>query len=134
MDESLRSRVWQRARGICEYCRVPQQLTILPHQIDHIVARKHGGRTAPENLCVACYHCNAHKGPNIAGIDTETGEILRLFHPRRDRWEEHFQWDGPTLFGKTPVGRVTLSVLEINSLERVAHRRLLIGEGVFPPS
>jgi hypothetical protein len=134
MEESLRRSVWQRARGCCEYCRLPQQLTLLPHQIDHIVARKHGGQTTEENLCVACYRCNVHKGPNIAGVDPQSGEITRLFDPRRDRWEEHFHWDGPTLVGTTGVGRATIAVLEINSPERLAHRAMLIAEGVFPPS
>jgi len=134
MEESQRRDVWQRARGCCEYCRLPQHVTVLPHQIDHIVARKHGGQTTLANLCLACYRCNSHKGPNVAGVDPQTGEITRLFDPRQDRWEEHFRWEGPTLVGRTPIGRVTIAVLEINSPERLAHRRLLIAEGVFPPT
>ena len=134
MEESLRRSVREAARGCCEYCLLPQQFTVLPLEVDHIVARKHGGPTTVENLCLACYNCNGHKGPNIAGIDPDTQEVTRLFHPRRDTWEEHFRWDGPTLVGQTPAGRATIVVLAMNIPERVEHRRLLIAEGVFPPS
>jgi hypothetical protein len=133
MDELLRRSVWQRAGGRCEYCQLPHQLTTLPHEVDHVVARKHGGLTIAENLCLACYPCNAYKGPNIAGIDPETGELYRLFHPRQDAWSQHFHWDGPVLVGITPVGRTTIAVLGVNLPERVQHRRLLIAAGVFPP-
>ena len=132
MDESLRQRVWQRAGDCCEYCQLPQSLTTLPHEVDHVVARKHDGLSTPENLCLACYLCNAYKGPNIAGIDPETGELSRLFHPRQDDWSEHFRWKGPRLVGTSPVGRATLAVLRINLPERLEHRRLLMAADLFP--
>jgi hypothetical protein len=56
-----------------------------------------------------------------------------LYDPRRDVWADHFEWNGERLVGRTPVGRVTIDVLNINEPERVEHRRLLIAEGVFPP-
>ena len=77
-----------------EYCCVPQSAILLPFQIDHIRAEKHGGETVEANLALACTHCNRHKGPNIAGFDTETARIVRLFSPRTDRWEQHFRVSG----------------------------------------
>ena len=82
--------------------------------VDHIIARQHGGQTGTENLALACLHCNQHKGPNIAGSDPESGEIVPLFHPRRDRWGDHFEWNGVDLTGKTTIGRATIQVLAIN--------------------
>ena len=70
-------------------------------QIDHILTRQHGGETNLENLALACVHCNQRKGPNIAGRDPVTGEVVRLFHPRQDLWRDHFEWDGPDLVGRT---------------------------------
>jgi hypothetical protein len=67
----------------------------VPFPIDHIIARQHGGSTTLDNLALSCLHDNTHKGPNIAGIDPLTRRITRLFNPRRDKWERHFQWDGP---------------------------------------
>ena len=132
MDEALRQLIWDRAQDACEYCHLPQRFDILPFQIDHIIAQKHHGPTASDNLALCCYNDNSYKGPNIAGIDPETGEVTRLFHPRRDSWEEHFRWAGPVLVGRTAIGRTTIDVLAINLPERVEHRRLLLLAGVWP--
>lgn len=80
-----------------------------------------------------CCFCNAFKGPNIAGRDRQTGDTVRLFHPRRDTWTDHFQWDGPLLTARTAIGRATIAVLRINLPYRVAVRASLIEEGVFSP-
>ena len=134
MDESLQSLVWERARRTCEYCQLPSGCHTLPFQIDHVIAEKHHGPTVASNLALSCFRCNVHKGPNIAGIDPETQQIVPLFHPRNDLWSEHFCWDGPVLAGLTPSGRATIDVLDINHPIRVALRESLIAEGVFPPS
>jgi hypothetical protein len=98
----------------------------IPHELDHIIARKHGGETAADNLAASCAHCNRYKGPNVAGVDPDSGKVTRLFHPRRDRWRVHFAWDGPMLRGRTRIGRTTIRVLEINRPEVVAFREMLI--------
>jgi hypothetical protein len=133
MAPSRRELVRIRAANCCEYCQMPQPLDVQPFQVDHIRAEKHGGRTTLANLALACLPCNTFKGPNIAGYDPLTNTLQRLFHPRRDKWVDHFRWDGPILAGKTPVGRTTIVVLAINASDRVEHRRLLLRAGVFPP-
>ncbi|MBI1759974.1 MAG: HNH endonuclease [Acidobacteria bacterium] len=132
MNQRLTSLVWRRARRCCEYCQMPQEYDEPPFQIDHILARKLGGLTIARNLALACFFCNNHKGPNIAGRDPLTGRIVRLFHPRRDVWREYFQWSGPRLVGLTPSARATIAVLELNLPHRMALRAALIEEGVFP--
>ncbi len=92
----------------------------------------HGGKTAATNTCIACFACNNHKGPNIAGIDNVTGKLVRLFNPRRHKWAAHFRWEGPMLVGKTPIGRATVAVLAINLAHRVALRKALMDERLFP--
>src|SRR5271156_4058676 len=124
MNRELQQLVWDRASGRCEYCRFPSELAEAPFQIDHITSRKHGGFTLAENLALACYYCNSYKGSDIAGIDPSTGRIVRLFHPRNDRWAEHFVWDGPTLRGLSAIGRATIHVLWINPPLAVESRRL----------
>lgn len=130
MNESQRQFVRDRAALRCEYCRLLQEFHDLPFQVEHIIARKHQGDDNAENLALSCYNCNAFKGSNIAGIDPQTQELTRLFHPRRDRWEEHFSWIGPELAGLTDVGRTTIEVLRINNEENITLRRLLIALGV----
>ena len=130
---SLRERVWSRAESCCEYCRLPHSYDPLPFHVEHIISKKHRGRTAKGNLALSCPGCNLGKASNIAGRDPETGDLTRLFHPRTDHWSEHFVWDGPELVGMTAIGRTTIQVLNINDPERVRLRNLLIGLGVFPP-
>jgi hypothetical protein len=88
------------------------------------------GPTTQENLALSCYGENAYKGSNIAGIDPETGQLTRRFHPRQDEWDIHFTWNDPLLLGRTAIGRTTIAVLKINLPERVEHRRLLIAGGI----
>ena len=132
MDEALQQLVWQRAARRCEYCQVPADVALLPFQIDHIIAEKHGGVSVADNLALSCERCNSHKGPNIAGY--LEGQQVPLFNPRKDRWIDHFVWEGAVLMGKTPVGRVTIDVLAINMPYRIALRAALIDEGIFPPT
>jgi hypothetical protein len=133
MEQALVNQVWQRADSLCEYCRMPQHCDLLTFQIDRIIARKHHGTDDLSNLALACFACNNHKGPNIAGVDPDTKEVVRLFHPRQDHWKDHFEWHGAILVGRTSVGRVTIDVLAVNLPHRVRLRQMLIVEGVFPP-
>jgi hypothetical protein len=132
MDRALEQEVRRRAGGRCEYCHLPEAGSRLKHAIDHVVAKKHAGATSPHNLALACGRCNQHKGTDLTGIDPQTHQVTRLFHPRRDVWDDHFRWQGATLVGVTPVGRTTVAVLAINSPTRVAVREALIAAGLFP--
>lgn len=132
MNQDLVRQVWQRAQSCCEYCRLPSAVYPLPFQVDHIIARQHGGATAIDNLALSCLNCNRHKGPNIAGRDPGNGELVRLFHPRRDEWGRHFEWAGAELTGRTAIGRITIQVLAINDPDFLAVREALMEEGVFP--
>ena len=121
-----RDAIRRRAGGRCEYCRLPE--TSLPaalFHIEHVIARQHGGDNRPSNLALACHRCNLHKGPNLAGIDADTGELAPLFNPRSDRWEEHFELRGSVIVGLTPTGRTTVRVLDMNAPERVRLRASL---------
>jgi HNH endonuclease len=132
MQKSLEEEVWRRAGGRCEYCHLPWAFHPTPFQIDHIIAEQHGGLTVSDNLAIACLRCNKRKGPNLSGVSAETGEIVRLFHPRKDNWADHFRWDGALLVGRTPIGMATIAVLAINHPTAVAVREALIAVGVVP--
>ena len=71
---------------------------------------------------MACGYCNRHKGPNIAGLDPETGSLVPLYHPRNDRWDDHFEWNGTMLVGRTPIGRATVFLLAVNDWQRIELR------------
>lgn len=132
MDEDLIELIWDRAGSVCEYCLIPQSFYPAPFEIDHIIARLHQGLTVASNLALSCIHCNSHKGPNIAGRDRVTRKLVPLFNPRRHSWPRHFRWDGPYLRGRSPIGRVTVGLLNMNGLFLVQLREQLIAEGRFP--
>jgi len=133
MDKKTRTRVWQRADGICEYCRLWQEHEpFVRFQVEHIIPVKHGGADGLHNLALACYFCNTHKSSNLTGIDSRTGRIARLFNPRRQRWERHFRWRGAKVIGLTPVGRATIAVFGMNLPDRIALRETLIELGQWP--
>jgi hypothetical protein len=77
--------------------------------------------------------CNAHKGPNVGGIDPRAGRHARLFHPRKDQWRDHFKWRSEKLVGITTIGRATVVVLAMNRSSQLRARRALIWDGLFPP-
>ena len=111
MDAALQKLVRQRARFRCEYCLLPEALVSTPFQLAHIIAQ-------------------FHDGPNVAGVDPATGEVVRLFHPRRDGHAEHYVWQEERMEGLTPVGRATVRTLRLNHPLRLVIRRSLLLEGV----
>jgi hypothetical protein len=127
--DALRNAVRMRAKGRCEYCLIPEGISLAFHQIDHIIATKHGGTTSLDNLALCRTLCNRYKGSDLASIDSETGELMRLFHPRRDPWKEHFEVVGCEIRGRTPVGKVTVRLLRLNRPERIVERETLVQAG-----
>ena len=123
MTEAARAFVRQRAANRCEYCRLHQDDSPLAAlHLEHIRPRQHGGSDDESNLCLACIDCNLHKGPNLTGIDPLTGAVTELFHPRQQRWEDHFAFEGICITGRTAVGRTTIQVLDMNSDDQLNFR------------
>lgn len=128
---ALRQLIYQRASGCCEYCLIPEAVTFGGHEIDHIIAQKHGGPTTADNLALSCVLCNKLKGSDIASVDPISGDLVPLFHPRRDRWSEHFQLKGAQLIPLTPIGRVTVRLLQLNHPNRFVERERLLVAGIL---
>ena len=132
MDSATRELVRSRAGLRCEYCRLAQKHSELTHHIEHIVAKQHGGSDQVDNLALACHRCNLHKGPNLTGIDPQSGEVAALFNPRREAWPDHFSFDGEWIRGLTSTGRATVQVLAMNDPRRRELRREIAKHGNFP--
>lgn len=131
ISAALRQQVYARAEGCCEYCLIPNIATFSAHEIDHIIAEKHGGLTEAENLALSCTLCNKHKGSDLASIDPETGDISTLYHPRQDLWHEHFQIKDAEFIALTAKGRVTIRLLQLNRRDRIEERQLLLQAGIL---
>lgn len=96
------------------------------HHFRHPCRRARRGRQGISdlNLRVTFHPFNAHKGPNLAGLDPSTGALIPLFHPRRDLWSEHFAEASSFIRSLTETGRVTVAVLGMNHPARIELRRL----------
>ncbi len=135
ISAELRRRVTEEGRSRCGYCLTSQAIVAVPMHIEHIVPLAVGGQTVPENLWLACPLCNGYKGVQTHAVDPETGERVPLFHPRAQRWDEHFAWseDGTEIIGQTSVGRATVQALRLNNAYSVPSRRVWVAAGWHPP-
>lgn len=129
---TLRREVVERAGQRCEYCLVPANVAFFPHEVDHVVAEKHGGSTTLDNLALTCWRCNRHKGSDLGSIDPLTGTFSLLFHPRTQHWRDHFALEGEKVVGLTAAGRTTIRLLQLNTPDRIAERRQLAELGQLP--
>ena len=127
--------VLKRAGGCCEYCQSQSRYSVDALSVEHIIPRSRGGPDVVSNLALACQGCNNRKFVSVAAADPLTGRTVPLYHPRQDRWEEHFAWsaDFLTICGLTPTGRATVEKLQLNRETVVNLRRLLCEVGEHPP-
>lgn len=132
---ALKQLVFNRASGLCEYCRSQARFAIDPLVIDHIQPVSRGGKTIAENLALSCQTCNNYKYTKTEVLDPVTNQSVPLFHPREMVWEKHFTWneDVTQAIGITPVGRATIALLQINREGVVNMRRVLAIMGYHPP-
>jgi hypothetical protein len=100
--------------------------------VEHILPSSKGGLPELHNLALACPTCNLHKADRLESSDPDSGTTVRLFHPRKDRWQDHFEWDGYRILGKTPVGRATVLQLDLNHGRRILIRQAEERFGLFP--
>ena len=132
IPEALRRAVAVRALYRCEYCRRPEIDSFIRYQSDHIISRKHGGKTVLENLAHACPICNNYKGSDLSTIIEEEGHIIPLFHPRKDDWFAHFEVEDCQILPKTDIGAATIKLLKLNDISRILERIDLIEARLFP--
>jgi 5-methylcytosine-specific restriction endonuclease McrA len=99
--------------------------------IDHISPRSGKGPSHADNLALACVTCSLKKAARTRVRDPQTKKVVPLFHPRHDRWSDHFRWTGSKLIGRTATGRATIFALGMNRPAIVAIRQTLIELGRF---
>ncbi|WP_083421932.1 HNH endonuclease [Arsenicibacter rosenii] len=130
IPEKVRQQVVLRAGSRCEYCRIHSDDLFLSFEIDHIIPVKHGGSNDLDNLALACPHCNQHKGSDFATI--LENDIVRLFNPRTDNWDEHYQVTNGLIASHTKIGTASIKIFRFNHPDLVILRQLLIQLGRYP--
>ncbi len=134
VSENLRLKVATRAQFKCEYCLVQEEDMFFTYQVDHIISIKHGGSNEIENLAYACSACNQSKGTDLGTYLPDGNRLIRLFNPRRDRWNAHFTISDGEILPKTKIGEATVKILGLNDSDRIMLRQALIAAGRYPPS
>lgn len=132
ISAALRETVRRRASFLCEYCHTNERWQYVRFTIDHVVP---DGGDSSENLALCCFHCNRRKSDKTEAVDSETGEMVAIFNPRRDRWKRHFAWtaDGMRIVPLTAVGRATASLLELNRERILPIRQADVAVNRHPP-
>src|SRR5262245_61399441 len=128
----LRRLVVARSDGLCEYCLITEDDAFYGCEADHIISEKHGGLTLEDNLANACFRCNRGKGSDVGSIYWESGEFVRFFNPRTDRWSDHFQLVDAEIVGLTPIGKVTARILNFNRRGPLMLRKELLAMKCYP--
>jgi len=131
----LKDLIFRRAKGLCEYCKSPANISTQPFVVEHIVPKSKGGETTDKNLALSCQGCNNHKYNKTSGFDSVSSQEMELFHPRAQNWNENFSWSDELteVLGKTAAGRVTVNELKLNRQELKNLRNLLADAGKHPP-
>ncbi len=126
--------VSHRAGHRCEYCHAPEAIFNFPFEVEHAIPVSKKGVDDESNLALACRACNLHKADHVTGPDQSTEGEVRLFHPRQDAWQEHFQVDRETgsIHGLTPTGRATVARLQMNTAVQLTARKQWMRLGLFP--
>jgi HNH endonuclease len=131
----LKTQVFDRARGICEYCYSQAKFSPNNFEIEHIVPVSRGGATILDNLALACPSCNSYKSNKIEAIGPISQQAVPLFHPRKMPWASHFTWSDDTtlMIGASPTGRAIVLLLQTNREGVVNLRQILREIDPHPP-
>jgi hypothetical protein len=132
IPESLRRQVAARAKYRCEYCRRLETDSFIRYQTDHIISRKHGGKTILENLAHSCPICNNAKGTDISTFLEDEEQLIHLFNPRKNNWFEHFEVNDGLIMPKSDVGAATIKLLKLNEIDRILERLDLTYANLYP--
>ena len=126
--------VAKRAHHRCEYCHAPESIFNVVLEVEHIHPIVAGGTNTEENLALTCRSCNSFKGSRRGSLDPQSGQEERFYHPRQDRWEDHFSVssDSCEIVALTEIGRVTALCLKMNSLAQLTARQFWVQLGLFP--
>ena len=131
---SLYPAIANRAGNRCEYCQAPEQVFNFAFEVEHIEPRAGGGSDSLDNLALACESCNLYKAAATTGRDDLDDRDVPLYHPRMDRWAEHFRYDPESgmVVGLSATGRATASRLRMNSAFQLRARLHWMRLGLYP--
>ena len=126
ISDTIRQKVKERANNCCEYCLINQDDFFFPFEVDHIISLRHEGKSVFNNLALSCGTCNRMKAADIGTYLNEKLEFVRLFNPRIDIWEQHFEINHGEIIPLTLIGEATVKLLDMNNPDRIILRQVLL--------
>jgi hypothetical protein len=132
VSKSSKKKVGIRAGFKCEYCRLSETVSYYTFHSDHIRSTKHGGLSILTNLAYCCPDCNFFKGSDLGTFVYDDEQLIRFFNPRKDNWDDHFDIQNGSIYGKTEIGIATERILQFNNIDRLIFRQQLIALGLYP--
>lgn len=141
ISDEVKELVRKRANYLCEYCRSSERVSPSRFTMEHITPQSLGGSDHPDNLALACRRCNERRYNITEALDPQTQQMVPLFNPRKQVWQEHFVWinEYTVIEGITAIGRATCQCLDLNDERYLeedsirATRRLWVQAGLHPP-
>ncbi len=100
----------------CAYCTLTEcEAGGVTFGVDHYHPKsKHPSlATVYDNLMYSCLFCNSFKGDREPSAAAEAAG-MRLYRPDTDAAEDHFGLTGRRLEPKSPIGRYTIALLDLN--------------------
>lgn len=76
-----------------------------------------------KNLLPSCKRCNINKGNHDVGLEP-------IIHPVINEPREHLTLKAYRFYAKSAIGKTTISVLDLNDIERLQQKRFEVGSGV----
>jgi HNH endonuclease len=136
ISETIQEQIRLRANYLCEFCHADERWQYVKFTVDHLVPFSLGGNDHPDNLALACFHCNRRKTNKLVAIDLLTSTEVPLFNPRQDNWQDHFIWsmDRLIVIGSTAIGRATVAALLLNRDRVIPIRAADLEIGRHPPT
>jgi len=132
VSKRTRNLVIKRALGLCEYCLLHESQSFIGFEIDHIISIKHGGSNRANNLAYSCLYCNQYKGSDIGTMLLPSDDYIRFYHPRKDRWNEHFKLEDAIILPRTPIAESTIKILKLNDTDRLIERQIWLSSNMYP--
>jgi hypothetical protein len=131
----LQKQIREHFHECCAYCKTAEFLTAVTFEFEHIQPISTGGETTFANLALSCPSCNRHKGNRQTAPDPSNNDLVPLFHPQQQIWQDHFSWDESKteIIGKTAIGRATITALKMNRSSLVRVRAMWVKLGEHPP-
>ena len=133
VSEARKAMVWERAKNRCEYRGLAQHAQDDTFHIEHVEPSILGGSSKLDNLALSCVSCNLAKKAKVDAPDPLSGQVVPLYHPRKDIWPEHFAWEGGELRGRSAVGRATIAALKMDTPRKVQTFQAQAELGIYPP-